>query len=616
MSQTIVFICAAASLALWVTSFATDSTFVAVVAAVTSAFTLGGWTFGAKRVDVERTTPVGAAADRVSAPRPADRTPSSTPELPVRQAPPGYSGPSTDVGVRPKPVGPAQVLPQRLEISQPETVTPNAVVRALLRNCEAAGKPVAAHLWLVDTATATLRLVTANGPQRPSERPHSLDEDELGEVAMSGEAALYPFGKRTSGHTQETLWRYAIPTGRDTDAGVAAVDFAQEGEPNPEVLNHIAAAMRVSISGALALHVARQRERAAKTLMDATRALSRSLDPEDVIAGALETAMNLSDASTGSVMLLDESTEERMTIAAADGLPDAVVHETSVALGEGIAGWVAASGQPLLVEDLPGRPGRSDRHGIRSAVSVPIADEDGLLGVLNVGSRSFPARFTTEHLETLEMLGRQTAVALRNARASRSAGELYLGSLKALALAMETKDPYSQGGTERILELARDLGVSMGLEEKELKSLEVAAMMHDIGMGGLAASTASCSRPLTTVERGLIKMHPSIAKEILEQAPALKEVIPIVYHHHENFDGSGYVDGMSGEMIPLGARILAVADAFVAMTSARPYREAMTFSEARRELEEKAGTQFDPAVIEAFRGLQGAGSDRAPERER
>ncbi len=441
-----------------------------------------------------------------------------------------------------------------------------------------------------------------------------MQDTVLGEAFTSGAAVLSPLKKLVTGEGTSTIWRYAVPITSGDVTGIAAIDLEGATKPDPAPLNEISAALRVSLAGALALHVANERERSAKALMEALRDLSRRLDPDDVIRSALDTAMRLSDATTGSVMLFDED-GATLSIACAVGLPDDVLQNTRLAIGEGIAGWVAASGKPLLVEDLPGHSGRSDRHGVRSAVSVPIADQDGLLGVMNVGSRTFPARFTTEHLDTLELLGRQTAVALRNAQAARSAQELYLDSVKALALAMETKDPYAQGGTERVLEISTALGEAMGLDEKALQALQVAAMLHDVGMAGLASNTAANPRPLSTVERGLIKMHPTVAAEILEQAPALKEAVPIVYHHHERYDGNGYVEGLSGEAIPLGARILAVADAYVAMTSDRPYRSAKSHAEAVEELHEKAGSQFDPRVVQAFIDLQGAGSDVVRERK-
>jgi HD-GYP domain-containing protein (c-di-GMP phosphodiesterase class II) len=143
----------------------------------------------------------------------------------------------------------------------------------------------------------------------------------------------------------------------------------------------------------------------------------------------------------------------------------------------------------------------------------------------------------------------------------------------------------------------------MGLDETDMQSLEVAALLHDIGMSASGEALAASSRPLSTFERGLLKLHPVLAAEILEEVPALQNVIPIVYHHHEWYDGRGYVVGLAGESIPLGARILSVADAYTAMTMDRPYRSAMTSREARDELARGSGTQFDPEVVRAFLDL-------------
>jgi HD-GYP domain-containing protein (c-di-GMP phosphodiesterase class II) len=424
----------------------------------------------------------------------------------------------------------------------------------------------------------------------------------MGQAISTGLAVFAAHHRVSTADDQLTVWRYAVPVSFENEVGVAALDLESDCTPQADNINLLFAQMRLGLTAALALYVARARTESAHAVLEASRDLSRTLDPDRVIADALDRAMGLADAATGSVMLLDAD-GLRLEMRTARGLPNRVSRSTTLAMGEGIAGWVAASGQPLLVEDLPGTASRGQRHGVRSAVSVPIGDEDGLLGVLNVGSRSYPARFTENHLEALEAIGKQTAIALRNAWAVTAAGEMFFDTLKALALALETKDPYASGGTERMLELSTALGKALHLPEPDQRAIEIAAMLHDLGMGAMGDGVASTARPLSTVERGLLKMHPVIAADVLDQAPALKAVVPIVYHHHEHYDGTGYTGGLAGETIPLGSRMLSVVDAYVAMTSDRPYRQALTPQKALEELREKAGSQFDPDVVEVFASI-------------
>ena len=199
------------------------------------------------------------------------------------------------------------------------------------------------------------------------------------------------------------------------------------------------------------------------------------------------------------------------------------------------------------------------------------------------------------------------AVAIRGAEAATSSRDLYFDTLKALALALETKDPYSRGTTEKVLDLATELGRRLELESRPLQALRVAALLHDVGMAAVGDAAAVGDRPLSTVEWGLLKMHPAIAAEVIASAPTLLDAVPIVYHHHERFDGSGYATGLSGEDIPCGARILAVADAYTAMTSDRPYRRARTQAEAIREIEAASGSQFDPRVVSVLLEMLASG---------
>jgi response regulator RpfG family c-di-GMP phosphodiesterase len=520
-------------------------------------------------------------------------------EAPVEER--GWIAPDTGpvVAEVAPPPAPEPEPPRKPAIRMPATMDADEVALALLESAASAGPAVAAHLWLEDPSSGTLRLIAAVGSMVPETHPRPLDDDPLGLVLGDGSARMTAIANVRHKDTSATLWRFALPVHSGAASGVAGIDFTDDQVPDSAILVDVTAHLRGALSGALAIHVAQNEIATARMLLDTARELSRQLDPEEVVSHTLARAVKVSDAATGSIMLLDPGTET-MSIAASVGLPDDIVRETRVRKGEGIAGWVLATGKPVLIEDLPGREQHYRRTNVRSAVSVPIADEDGLLGVMNVGSRAFPARFTDSHMNALEILGTQTAVALRNARAINSARDLYFATLRALTLAMETKDPYARGGTDRVVEYTTALAGAMHLDELDKQAIEVASLLHDIGMAATGESVSSCSRPLSTFERGLLKMHPVLAAEILEEVPALQSVIPIVYHHHEWFDGQGYVVGLAGEAIPMGSRILAVADAYVAMTSDRPYRDAMSLEEAVSELADKAGTQFDPEVVDAF----------------
>ena len=518
---------------------------------------------------------------------PANRTQQATPEEKAAVAQP--STPTAE------PIRPVPRIPPTLD--------PEVVLKALSDAVAGVASPVAAHLWLADEASATLRLVSAIGEFPSTSQPVPFDSSDAVAVACrEWRAELMPRTAAAGRGAELAVWRFALPLSAGEARGVAAVDLRATTVPEPDALPSATAPLRGALAGALALQIARAELDTAQGLVEVARDLSRILDPDEVLSTALARAMELTDAATGSVMLLD-SESGRLVIVVSRGLPIDVTRDTSLAEGEGIAGWVLASRQPLLIEDLPAKSTAARRHGIRSAVSVPIGDDDGVLGVLNVGSRSFPARFTESHLSAVEMLGRQTATALRNARAVSESREIYFGTLKALALALETKDPYSCGGTERVLECAAALGDVFALTNEEREALRIAALLHDMGMASVGEGILSADRRLTTVEQALLKMHPHIAAEMLAQAPALRHVVPIVYHHHEWYNGEGYVGGLAGEQIPLGARILAVADAYVAITSDRPYRPAMPPREALKELADNAGTQFDPDVVEALRDL-------------
>lgn len=176
-------------------------------------------------------------------------------------------------------------------------------------------------------------------------------------------------------------------------------------------------------------------------------------------------------------------------------------------------------------------------------------------------------------------------------------------AIRSLAAAVDAKDQYTHGHSERVTNYALEIGTQIDLSPDAMSSLRVAGLLHDLGKIGVPDIVLNKPGDLTQEERETVKEHPSVGANILRRAPHLENVVPAVLHHHERWDGLGYPDGLKGQEIPLVARILAVADAFDAMTSDRPYRRRMTIHEALLQLQANAGKQFDPSLVNAFIGV-------------
>jgi HD-GYP domain-containing protein (c-di-GMP phosphodiesterase class II) len=173
-------------------------------------------------------------------------------------------------------------------------------------------------------------------------------------------------------------------------------------------------------------------------------------------------------------------------------------------------------------------------------------------------------------------------------------------TVEALLVALESKDRYLNGHSARVRDMAVKLGEIAGLDRGQVRTLSHAALLHDIGKIGVHEDVLNKNGPLTNEEYDLIKKHPGISADIIAPIPFLQASLAGVLHHHEKWDGSGYPDGLAGEQIPLMARIIAVVDAFDAMTSDRSYRGAMTVDEAVERIRGGSGSHFDPRIANLF----------------
>ena len=183
--------------------------------------------------------------------------------------------------------------------------------------------------------------------------------------------------------------------------------------------------------------------------------------------------------------------------------------------------------------------------------------------------------------------------------------ELHLATIEMLAMAIDAKDQITHGHIRRVQIYAVELAKAVGIQEPALiKAIEAAALLHDMGKLAVPEYILNKPGPLTPAEFEKMKVHASVGADILASIPFPYPVVPIVRHHHENWDGTGYPAGLSGAEIPLGARVLAVVDCFDALTSDRPYRPRLSDSEATRILLDRRGAMYDPLVVDAFLTLQ------------
>jgi len=250
-------------------------------------------------------------------------------------------------------------------------------------------------------------------------------------------------------------------------------------------------------------------------------------------------------------------------------------------------------------KDLPGFVKTMADRGIESFLILPIFLEEKLTAAIILG-RSQTIGFSAEDIGEARQMADQVAVALSNANLIEELDQLNWGALKALARTVDAKSSWTAGHSTRVTQIALKIGSFMGLSPKKLDDLHRAALLHDVGKIGIPLTILDKPGALDDEEYALIKKHPSIGARILEPIASYTDIIPIVLQHHERFDGKGYPHGVSGNDIPIGARILAVADVFDAINSDRPYRKGLAVERVIDIIAEETGRQFDPDVVEAF----------------
>jgi putative nucleotidyltransferase with HDIG domain len=262
--------------------------------------------------------------------------------------------------------------------------------------------------------------------------------------------------------------------------------------------------------------------------------------------------------------------------------------------------WMTRRKSSLLINDL-----QQDRQfgwlgeDAHRLLAVPLQRGEQVLGCMYTLDKEL-GDFDSVDSKLLNSIANESAIYLENAVLFEDVHGLMMGLLHSLTSAVDAKDAYTCGHSERVAVLSKLLAQEAGLDEAQVERIYMAGLLHDVGKIGVPEAVLKKPGRLTVEEFEQMKKHPTIGARILQDVKQIQDIIPGVLHHHERFDGRGYPDGLSGHHIPMMGRIICLADCFDAMTSTRTYRKAMPLEVALADIRRCGGTQFDPALTEAF----------------
>jgi putative nucleotidyltransferase with HDIG domain len=304
-----------------------------------------------------------------------------------------------------------------------------------------------------------------------------------------------------------------------------------------------------------------------------------------------------------TAILLSDEKGENLTIGAISKGVEIQPRYEVVPFNRGIIGEAIRSKRAVYVPRVADNASYVEAiPGAKCELAIPLMVGTKTLGVIDFESRTERC-FDRQALDLLDDVAHRISVALENALLYEKLERNYAATVRALVLAVEAKDAYTRGHSERVTSLAVKLAESLKLSEPTVRRLYWAGLLHDIGKIGVSEKVLNKPKTLNDFEFEEIRRHPIEGARMLEEIEQMKDIIPIIRHHHENYDGTGYPDRLKNSEIPIEARILAVCDMYDAFTSARPYRRPYSKIKALGRLKSFKGTRLDPKVVETFMAL-------------
>jgi putative nucleotidyltransferase with HDIG domain len=337
--------------------------------------------------------------------------------------------------------------------------------------------------------------------------------------------------------------------------------------------------------------------------------VSKKVGSVSRITQLLEQAIKMTqktlNASAASVLLFGDSDQE-LYFEVASGPVGRALKQVKISTGCGIAGHVSRTGKPLIANNVSRHPNfhRSideiTGFTTTSLICAPLVIHRKILGVIEVLNKLDGRDFDDGDLEAVVSVAATIAMAIENTRLHQTVLDSYRSTIATLAAAIDAKDPYTCGHSQRVMEYTLMAGKMLSLPAEDMETLEYASILHDIGKISIDARILNKADVLTPAEWDIIREHPVTGAKLLKGIPFLEKASDFVLYHHERYDGTGYPYGLKGEDIPIEARLMAVADAFDTMITDRAYKRAISVEDGIKELYRCSGTQFCPMAVDAI----------------
>jgi putative nucleotidyltransferase with HDIG domain len=346
-----------------------------------------------------------------------------------------------------------------------------------------------------------------------------------------------------------------------------------------------------------------------ETLMGLTHQLNSSLDLESLLGTVILSVVGQLRVNSACLFLTDQREDpKRLEASTFKGVKEESARSIHFLYEDDFIRAILPTegdeGRPVQLHHLSEDPSLEKSVGPLYAAGFtlvcPVMMKNKLTAILAVGEKVSGQDFHSTDLEMVKALSESAGIAIENARLFRDLQDTYLATVRVLVSTIEAKDPYTHGHTERVAQYSVGIAKAMDFSQDEIQTIQLGAFLHDIGKLHTSDSILHKPGALTDEEWRLVKAHPVRGAQMLQGVKFLEKASDLVRHHHERVDGKGYPDGLRGDEITIGAKIVNVADAFDAMTTDRPYRAGLTMEQAIAQFEEKAGTQFAAEVVEVM----------------